>query len=123
MDLKVIEPIKNYIKEFKTVDEFNLWYSKHQEEVDVLTTHKLNKMYHIDGYRITKIKGVLMLKKWTEKEDKETLKNELQNKILSLEGEIKEIRDAVNKIISFMQQSCCNAQESNSINVFPPSEH
>ena len=64
-----------------------------------------------------------MLKKWTEKEDKETLNNELQNKILSLEGEIKEIRDAVNKIISFMQQSCCNAQESNSINVFPPSEH
>ena len=45
MDLKVIEPIKNYLKEFKTVDEFNLWYSKNKEEVDKLTTHKLNKLY------------------------------------------------------------------------------
>ena len=120
MDLKVIEPIKNYIKEFKTVDEFNLWYSKHKEEVDSLTTHKLNKMYHIEEYRITKIKGVLMLKKDPKikvKEKEEAMNDEIEE----LRTEINEIRDAVNKIISFMQQSCCYAQESNSINVLPPS--
>ena len=117
MDLKVIEPIKNYIKEFKTVDEFNLWYSKNKEEVDSLTTHKLNKMYHIEGYRITKIKGVLMLKKWVDKEEKEG-----QSKTLSLEREIDEIRNTVNKIISFLQQGCCYTQDSsNSIDVSPPS--
>ena len=110
MDLKVIEPIKNYLKEFKTVDEFNLWYSKNKEEVDKLTTHKLNKMYKIDGYRITKIKGVLMLKKWVEKEEKEIV-----SKTLSLESEINEIRNTVNKIISLIQ-------ESNSIDVSPPSD-
>ena len=128
MDLKVIEPIKNYLKEFKTVDEFNLWYSKNKEEVDKLTTHKLNKMYKIDGYRITKIKGVLMLKKWVEKEEKEIvsktlpstesideLRFDLQSKTLSLESEINEIRNTVNKIISFIQ-------ESNSIDVSPPSD-
>ena len=117
MDLKVIEPIKNYIKEFKTVDEFNLWYSKNKEEVDSLTTHKLNKMYHIEGYRITKIKGVLMLKKWVDKEEKEG-----QSKTLSLEREIDEIRNTVNKIISFLQQGCCYTQDSSSsIDVSPPS--
>ena len=30
MDLKIIEPIKNHLKEFKTVDEFNLYYSKNK---------------------------------------------------------------------------------------------
>ena len=116
MDLKVIEPIKNYIKEFKTVDEFNLWYSKNKEEVDALTTHKLNKMYKIDGYRITKIKGVLMLKKWVDKEEKEIVSTE------ELKKEIDEIRNTVNKIISFLQQGCCYTQDSsNSIDVSPPS--
>ena len=116
MDLKVIEPIKNYIKEFKTIDEFNLWYSKNKEEVDALTTHKLNKMYKIDGYRITKIKGVLMLKKWVDKEEKEIVSTE------ELKKEIDEIRNTVNKIISFLQQGCCYTQDSSSsIDVSPPS--
>ena len=60
MEVKVIEPIKNYIKEFNTPVEFNLWYAKHKDEVDALTTHKRNIMYHIEGYRITKIKGELI---------------------------------------------------------------
>ena len=71
MELKILEPIKNYLKEFNTPEEFNVFYSKNKEELDKNTTHKLNKMYHIIGYRITKIKGELMLKKWTEKEEKE----------------------------------------------------
>ena len=118
MDLKIIEPIKNYLKEFKTVDEFNLWYSKNKDEVDKLTTHKLNKMYKIDGYRITKIKGILMLKKDTKTKSKEmdkVIKDEIRDEINEIRNEINEIRDAVNKIISFIQES------SSSIDVSPPS--
>ena len=63
MDVKVIGPIKEYLKMFSGPDDFNLWYVKNKDDVDKLTTHKLNKMYHIDGYRITKIKGILCLKK------------------------------------------------------------
>ena len=133
MDLKVIEPIKNYLKEFKTVDEFNLWYSKNKDEVDKLTTHKLNKMYKIDGYRITKIKGVLMLKKWEGIDEKSTgisnikelesnlktaeLENFVRSKTLLLESEIKEIKETVNKIITFIQETT----SSSSIDVSPPS--
>ena len=67
MDVKVIGPIKEYLKTFNGPDEFNIWYAKNKDEVDKITTHKLNKMYHIDGFRITKIKGVLCLKKDTKK--------------------------------------------------------
>ena len=63
MDLKIIEPIKSPLKEFDSVDEFNIYYHKHKDEMDSETTHSLNKKFKINGYRITKIKGVLCLKK------------------------------------------------------------
>ena len=95
MEIKVIEPIKNYLKEFNNPVEFNLWYAKNKDEVDKLTTHKLNKMYHIMGYRITKIKGELMLKEYMESQhsklsidDIVELKNDLQRKNISLENEM-----------------------------------
>ena len=94
MDLKVIEPIKNYLKEFKTPDEFNLFYQTKKDELNKLTTHKLNKMYHISGYRITKIQGELMLKKWNEVE-----KQDLNEQIELLREEIKKIKDTINQII------------------------
>jgi predicted nucleic acid-binding Zn-ribbon protein len=63
LNLTVIEPINSPFQEFKGVDEFNIFYQKNKETIDPITTHKLNKMYKIEGYRITKIKGVLSLKK------------------------------------------------------------
>ena len=68
MDLKIIGPIKTPLKEFDSPDEFNLYYHKHKEEMDTETTHSLNKKFKIDGFRITKIKGVLCLKKDVQKD-------------------------------------------------------
>ena len=66
-------------------------------------------MYHIEGYRITKIKGELMLKKWVVKEEKD------HGIIDELKSEIKEIRDTVNKIIEFL-----NSNLQGITNVSPP---
>lgn len=114
MDLKVIEPIKNYINEFNSPVEFNLFYAKHKDEIDSLTTHKLNKMYHIEGYRITKIKGELMLKKDPKLKMKEK-EEAINEEINELKSEIKEIRDTVNKIIEFL-----NSNLQGITNVSPP---
>ena len=103
MDLKILEPIKNFLKEFNSPEEFNVFYTKNKEELDNLTTHKLNKMYHIIGYRITKIKGELMLKKWTEKEEKEEPKN-YDEQIQTIQDEIEKIKLTINKIIDFINQ-------------------
>ena len=108
MDLKVIEPIKNYVKEFNSPVEFNLWYAKHKEEVDSLTTHKLNKLYKIDGYRITKIKGELMLKvdrKIKEKEEREGEDENIHEEINELKSEIQKIKDTMNKLIEYVNQT------------------
>ena len=105
MEIKVIEPIKNYLKEFNTPEEFNLWYAKNKDEVDKLTTHKLNKMYHIVGYRITKIKGELMLKEDKKIKDEEIKSDDLPSKIISLENEIVKIKSTVNKLIEIINST------------------
>ena len=109
MDLKVIEPIKNYLKEFKTVDEFNLYYSKNKDEIDSMTTHKLNKMYHIDGYRITKIKGKLCLKKWEKKDKESNNENDhlemYEEEINYLKNEIEKLKITINSIINVINSS------------------
>ena len=61
-------------------------------------------MYHIDGYRITKIKGELMLKIDRKVKDKgdETEEETVHEEINELREEINKIRDAVNKLIEFV---------------------
>ena len=98
MDLKIIEPVQRYVKEFESPEEFNVFYAKNKDEVDSQTTHKLNKQYHIKGYVITKIKGELCLKKpWIKKN------NNQSSDLGSLESRIKRLEETVNKIIDLIQ--------------------
>ena len=105
MTLKIIEPIRDYLKVFSSPDEFNIWYTKNKDEVDLLTTNKLNKMYKINGYRITKIKNVLMLKKSSETNNvnNQSANNPLvPNDLSELQDEIKNIKSTVNRIIEYL---------------------
>ena len=69
--LKRLEPITKPEHEFKSCDEFDVFYSKNKDLLDSETTHKLNKKYKIPGYKITRrtvqgsegVKSVLCLKK------------------------------------------------------------
>ena len=58
MNLKVINEIRDELKTFKTVEEFDIYYSKHKDEMSAHTTQYLNRVYKIDTndgeYRITK---------------------------------------------------------------------
>ena len=105
MQIKIIEPIKEYSKVFNSPDEFNLWYTKNKDEMDNMTTHKLNKLYKIEGYRITKIKNVLMLKKDSQSTNTTTIPT--TNTIEQLKDEITKIKDTINQIISYLNQHCC----------------
>lgn len=99
-EIKILQPITNYIKEFDSPDEFNLFYNKHKEEIDSTTTHKLNKLYHIKGYRITKIKDVLMLKKHEEKT--EYVKKHVEEPEMNVQEEIHQMKETINRIIQFL---------------------
>ena len=97
MELKIIEPIQHYSKCFNSPDGFNLLYSKNKALVDEMTTHKLNKLYHIDGYRITRIKNVLMLKKYDK--NKMCVVDEIEN----IKNDISEMKETINKIILILR--------------------
>lgn len=110
MQIKIIEPIKEFSKVFNSPDEFNLWYTKNKDEMDNMTTHKLNKLYKIEGYRITKIKNVLMLKKDSQTITSKSLssgQSPTTNTIEQLKDEITKIKDTINQIISYLNQHCC----------------
>ena len=101
MDLKIIGPIKSPLKEFDSVDEFNIYYHKHKDEMDTETTHSLNKKFKINGYRITKIKGVLCLKK------DRNVKHEEEDpcntpSISEIMERIQKLEETVNKIIDVL---------------------
>lgn len=51
--------IRDEIKMFRSIEEFDLYYQKNKEAMDKLTTNYLNKIYKIElpngaVYRITK---------------------------------------------------------------------
>lgn len=101
MELKILEPIKEYLREFKNPEEFNIFYLNNKDELDSQTTHKLNKKYHVIGYRITKIKGQLMLKKWNEKKEEENV-NDHSEEIEELKEEIAKIKNGLNEVINWI---------------------
>lgn len=117
MDVPVIEPLENYEKVFNTCDEFNLYYAKNKESIDSQTTHKLNKRYHIEGYRITKIKGVLSLKKYNPETDKRYVSkrdreesanneiNQLQSKVDGIQKQLDKVIESVNNIIKIINNT------------------
>ena len=61
--LKDLEPIQLDVKTFQDKTEFEMFYNSHKEEFETSTTTKLNRMYKIPGYRITRQKQQLCLKK------------------------------------------------------------
>ena len=59
MNVKVINQIRDEVKQFNSLEEFDIYYHKHKDEMNSHTTQFLNKIYRIklpDGteYRITK---------------------------------------------------------------------
>ena len=108
MDLKVIEPVQKPLKEFDNPDEFNIYYHKHKDDIDEQTTHMLNRKYKINGYRITKIKGVLCLKKEGKnyyKIHKQQQECDESNEKSCLEDRINELEQRMNEIIDYINNA------------------
>ena len=62
-------------------------------------------MYKINGYRITKIKGELMLKVDRKIKEKEGEDENIHEEINELRDEIAKIKDAYNKLIEYVNNS------------------
>ena len=60
--LKVLEKFQPETITFNNKQEFQEYLNKHIVAMNALTTQKLNKMFNVKGYHITKIKGEIALR-------------------------------------------------------------
>ena len=87
-NLNVIEPIQIDVKTFQDKNEFEMFYNSHKNEFENCTTTKLNRMYKIPGYRITRQKEVLCLKKDYTKNNKQESDDDNTQKFDELKDEL-----------------------------------
>lgn len=132
MELKVLDPIKNPSREFKSIEEFDAFFQKNKEDLNSKTTQQLNKLYRItdngEEYKITKkgtrdssgqrVIGEICVKKRCNKNDDSDLRiemisliGELNAKIESLEKEnsilkrdFKELNNHFNQTIEIINK-------------------
>ena len=106
--LKVLEPIQLDVKTFKDKQEFELFFNSHKNEFENSTTTRLNRMYKIPGYRISRVKDELCLKKDYTKNNLGNSSNidsqqfdELEEKIMKIleeeRGNTEELIEKVNE--------------------------
>lgn len=84
--VKIIEPFQPSVIKCENKEDFSAIINSEPEKYSEMTTQKLNKLFHIPGYKITKIKGEICLRsikaceKLTEESnDLELLKQEITN--------------------------------------------
>jgi hypothetical protein len=103
-DLNIIEekptpslPIKERyepsIEDFDSVEDFKAYLAEHRDELEKLTTYKLNKRFFIKNYKISKLNGKISLV--AQKEGKITSEElaMIRKRFSVLEGKINQIID------------------------------
>ena len=118
--MKIINEIRDEIKQFNSPEEFDLFYQKHKNDMNTHTTQYLNRIYKIkcaDGneYRITKKNcskqdgkisgGEIYLKKVVKKTDADNTINELMYTnisadITNLRNELDRTKNELSSILS-----------------------
>ena len=99
--LKVLEPIQLDVKTFKDKQEFELFFNSHKNEFENSTTTRLNRMYKIPGYRISRVKDELCLKK-------DYTKNNLGN---SSNIDSQQIEELEEKLMKSLEEERGNTEE------------
>ena len=124
MEIKVVNELRDDIKVFKSLEEFDLFYQKNKDSMNGQTTHMLNKLYKIelpDGslYRITKkncgsgkgktLTGDICLKKiFAQKDDEQPLWEiaieSVKADITNMRSKIEEIKQTVNQVVKVINE-------------------
>ena len=61
MNVKILEEFKPEVKVFERKEDFVKYLGVNINDLKGLSTYKLNKMFKVNGYRVTKIKGEIGL--------------------------------------------------------------
>ena len=92
IEIKVLEKYSPEVIECDSKEEFAEYLAENLAEMNKMTTQKLNKTYSIKGYRITKLKEKISLKKDSSETKTET----------KIETEINEIKTMMRQLINLL---------------------
>lgn len=133
--MRILEPFRAEVIEFDDKNDFIKYVNEDMETYKSLTTQKLNKMFHIPGYRITKLQGDISLKavggkdegeermrseikkelmeemrselmKEMEEKVKDIVEEKLKDEMENYEKELDEIHDSITKLRNDFAQLC-----------------
>lgn len=101
--VKIIEPFQPEIIECENKDEFAQILKADEEKYKEFTTQKLNRIFHVPGYKVTKCKGEICLRsiKNCEKIDDKT---EIKEEIKNIKAAFNELSDQLELIKSLIMQ-------------------
>ena len=88
ISLKVIEKFNQEPVYFDSKEEFAEYLTENKDKMNEITTVTLNKMYKINGYKITKIKDEISLRKVNSELNNE-VDNDLKSDILDIKRMLK----------------------------------
>ena len=129
--MRILEPFRAEVIEFDDKNDFIKYVNEDMETYKSLTTQKLNKMFHIPGYRITKLQGDISLKAVGGKDEgeermrseikkelmeemrselmkemEEKVKEEITKEMENYEKELDDIHDSITKLRNDFAQLC-----------------
>jgi hypothetical protein len=110
--VKVLEPFTPEKTVF-TKDEFIRFLSLHKEDLSTYSTYKLNKLFSINGYRITKLKGEISLVK-IHKIANESSPTPVREVSLAA---LKILDEKINYVIEVLRDNKMIPEESNDISL------
>ena len=110
--ITIKDPCKIEKKAFKDTDEFTVYYREHEKEMKELSTKILNRTFKIPGYRIritkkgTEQEELILVKDYYNRSTSTTTSNEkeVNERIEALEQEVKNIKNELNNMTTFLQQ-------------------
>ena len=89
--IKIIEPFQPEVIECENVEDFSEIINADKEKYNDYTTQKLNKIFKIPGYKVTKINGEISLRSIKPCE-------QLSNGSNKIKDEIKNIKEAFDQL-------------------------
>ena len=100
--VKVLEPFSPTIIKCDDKDAFNVIYNSNKEKYDAMTTQKLNKLFDVPGYKITRVNNQICLRSIKPCEKVNSVDSDMIQKLVTkiekLEKNIALIADAHNKL-------------------------
>lgn len=108
--IKVFENIGDNVLSFETKEDFMRHYNKNKESIDSMSTRGLNRKYHIDGFKIGRLKGEIILYPLKENETKSDeldskTKLTINEKLDYMNRRLKKIEEMIDYVIKFLEQN------------------